>query len=87
MAASSTIPQTEHPEAVRRQLDRLLASPQLVNSAQLCRFLRYLVDKALVGETGALKENLLGIDVFERGDRFDPRTDPVVRVEARRLRS
>jgi len=59
----------------------------LVNSAQLCRFLRYLVETTLAGETGSIKENLLGTEVFERGIRFDPRTDPVVRVEARRLRS
>ncbi len=75
------------PDAVRRELEKLLASPMLVNSVQLCRFLRYVVEKSLAGEIGAIKENLLGAEVFDRGVRFDPRTDPVVRVEARRLRS
>src|SRR5436309_3026880 len=74
-------------EATRRELEKLVASPMLVNSAQLCRFLRYLVETTLAGDTGSIKENLLGTEVFERGIRFDARTDPVVRVEARRLRS
>jgi TolB-like protein len=74
-------------DAARLELEKVVASPMLVNSAQLCRFLRYLVETTLAGETGSIKENLLGTDVFERGIRFDPRTDPVVRVEARRLRS
>jgi TolB-like protein/Tfp pilus assembly protein PilF len=74
-------------DAARRELEKVVASPMLVNSAQLCRFLRYLVETTLAGETGSIKENLLGTDVFERGIRFDPRTDPVVRVEARRLRA
>src|SRR3569832_658455 len=74
-------------DSVRRELEKVLASPMLVYSAQLCRLLRYLVETTLAGETGSVKENLLGTEVFERGIRFDPRTDPVVRVEARRLRS
>ena len=74
-------------DTIRSQLERLLASPILVNSTQLCRFLRHAVERTLAGDAASLKENLLGTDVFERGIRFDPRTDPVVRVEARRLRA
>src|SRR3954447_1788118 len=94
MASVSPVPQADPqgPEGipageVRCELEKLVASPMLVNSAQLCRFLRHLVETTLVGDTGSIKENLLGTEVFERGIRFDPRTDPVVRVEARRLRS
>lgn len=72
---------------VQRQLEVLVGSPSLRNSSQLCRFLRYVVDRTLAGDTGGLKENLLGTEVFQRGIRYDPRTDPVVRVEARRLRA
>ncbi len=50
------------------------------------RLLRYVIDRALEGRGGELKEYTLGVSVFERGDSFDPRTDPVVRLEARRLR-
>ena len=41
---------------------------------------------SLAGEHDALKEYTLGVEVFERGARFDPRADAIVRVEARRLR-
>ncbi|MCX6625991.1 MAG: tetratricopeptide repeat protein [Acidobacteria bacterium] len=75
------------PSAVRRELGKVAASPQLVNSVQLCRFLTFLVEHTLEGDTASLKESLLGTEVFDRGNRYDARTDPVVRVEARRLRS
>jgi serine/threonine-protein kinase len=72
---------------VRLQLDRILSSDLFVNSERLCRFLRWTVEHALQGEEDALKEYALGRDVFDRGEHFDPRTDSIVRVEARRLRT
>ena len=74
-------------DAIRDQIERLVRSPRLIQSAQLCRFLRHIVERELAGDVGSLKESVLGTEVFDRGDRFDPRTDSVVRVEARRLRS
>jgi serine/threonine-protein kinase len=75
------------PSDIQRQVDAIAASTILNNSTQLCRFLRYIVGRTLAGDTASLKENLLGTEVFDRGIRYDPRTDPVVRVEARRLRA
>ncbi|MGA2596310.1 MAG: hypothetical protein ABSH09_04770 [Bryobacteraceae bacterium] len=72
---------------VRSQLDRILSSDLFVNSERLCRFLRWTVEHALQGDAEALKEYALGRDVFDRGENFDPRTDSIVRVEARRLRT
>ncbi|MBV9505127.1 MAG: tetratricopeptide repeat protein [Acidobacteriia bacterium] len=51
------------------------------------RFLRLAVERTLDGRSGELKEYLFGIEVFDRKASFDPRVDPIVRVEARRLRS
>ena len=34
-----------------------------------------------------VKESVLGREVYDRGAGYDPRTDPIVRVEARRLRA
>ncbi len=51
------------------------------------RFLRFAVEHALAGKSEELKEYLLGTEVFDRRASFDPRIDPIVRVEARRLRS
>src|SRR4030081_597398 len=74
------------PEAVRRQLDKILASGGFVNADRLCRFLRFTVEAKLKGEEAQIKEYVLGREVFDRDDRYDPRMDPIVRVEARRLR-
>lgn len=45
-----------------------------------------MVEQALQGDTDKLNEFVLGLEVFNRGDSFDPRIDSIVRVEARRLR-
>lgn len=74
-------------EAVRGQLERILASDGFVSSDRLCRFLRFSVEAKLRGEADQLKEFLLGREVFDRNDEYDPRLDPIVRVEARRLRT
>jgi TolB-like protein len=73
-------------EQVRAALDRVLAAPEFVNAARLSRFLRFAVEKSLAGAGSELKEYLLGVEVFDRGQDFDPRLDPIVRVEAGRLR-
>lgn len=52
----------------------------------MSRFLRYTVEAALAGEAESIKEYRIGVDVFDRGSTYDPRVDPIVRVEARRLR-
>ena len=51
------------------------------------RLLRYLTEQALNGRDRELKEYGIGVDVLERGSDFDPRTDTIVRVQARRLRA
>ena len=53
----------------------------------MARFLRLVVEYALEGKAADLKEYLIGVEVFDRNNRYDPRVDPIVRVEARRLRS
>jgi TolB-like protein len=81
------MPPDPTPAAVRAELERVLASEGFVNSERLTRFLRFTVEKTLAGEGDQLKEYLLGVEVFDRGATFDPRMDPIVRVEARRLRA
>jgi TolB-like protein/Flp pilus assembly protein TadD len=51
------------------------------------RFLRLAVERSLNGKGDELKEYLIGVEVFDRKDTYDPRVDPIVRVEARRLRA
>ncbi len=53
------------------------------------RFLTFVVEGVLAdnGHAGDLKESVIGMAVFDRDAYYDPKNDPVVRVEARRLRS
>ncbi|HYP14241.1 MAG TPA: hypothetical protein VEQ63_09980 [Bryobacteraceae bacterium] len=75
------------PEAVLGQLEKILTSTSFVRSKRLGRFLRFTVEQCLEGRQGALKEYLVGVEVFNKMETFDPRIDSIVRVEARRLRS
>jgi TolB-like protein/tetratricopeptide (TPR) repeat protein len=72
---------------VQEALDRVVASPRFRSSERMSAFLRFVVQHTLDGGPGPLKEFLIAERVFGRGDSFDPRTDTIVRVEARRLRS
>lgn len=74
------------PRLVSAELDRILQSPGFTNSGRMARFLRCVVDRAISGRAEELKEYLLGVEVFDRKPDYDPRVDPIVRVEARRLR-
>lgn len=73
--------------AVREELSRILKSGPFARSARLSRFLTFSVEASLRGESERVKEYTVGAEAFGRGASFDPRVDPVVRVEARRLRS
>src|SRR5262245_48284191 len=72
---------------IQQQLARILDSPLFASSQRLSRFLRYIVERTCAGESRELKEFLIGTEVFDRDERFDPRLDSLVRVEAGRLRS
>ena len=65
----------------------MLASKGFANAGRLSRLLRYVVDQTLGGEADQLKEYSVGVEVFDRDDKYDPRLDSIVRVEAGRLRS
>jgi hypothetical protein len=74
------------PEQVREQLDRILRSNFFRNAPALQRLLQYVTSKSTDGQPTHLKEYTIGIDVFGRGDHYDPKIDPVVRVEMHRIR-
>jgi Tol biopolymer transport system component len=71
---------------IRAELDRLLASPTFAAQDKLRQFLAYVVDEALNGRAGLLKERTIGSEALGRRVDYDPKTDPIVRVQARRLR-
>jgi adenylate cyclase len=74
------------PDEVRAQMRRILADPALQASPVRRELLRFVVEETLAGRADRLKGFNLALAVFGRKDDFDPQSDPVVRVEARRLR-
>ena len=73
-------------ESIRTQLRKILSSRTFVRSERLARFLSFTVEQTLAGRGEQLKEFVIGVEVFDKDEKYDPRMDPIVRVEARRLR-
>jgi TolB-like protein len=74
-------------QAIRDHLERVVADDLFSGAARLCRFLRFTVESKISGREDQIKEFVIGREVFDRKDGYDPRLDPIVRVEARRLRA
>ena len=71
---------------VYRQVARITVSRAFRRCIRLRRLLEFIVDVTVKGERNSLKEWVIGTDVYNRGKDFDPRLDPIVRTEIRRLR-
>jgi TolB-like protein/Flp pilus assembly protein TadD len=87
--ASAKAPAADHDsqKLVLEQLQRIIGSATFQPVDRLKRFLTFIVNEALEGRRKDLKEYVIGVQVFGKEDSFDPRTDPIVRVQARRLRA
>lgn len=72
--------------AILAQLARIQASPHFVKAPRLRQLLAYLVENSAGGRRRDLLEFAIGVEVFGRGDDFDPQSDTIVRVTVRRLR-
>jgi TolB-like protein len=72
--------------SVREELARILASPHFDVSARNRRFLEFIVEETLAGRANRLKGVTIANDVFGRDATIDPQHDPVVRIEAAKLR-
>lgn len=74
-------------EEVLAALRGMLESEALRLSERNRRFLAFVVRQAIDGHADRIKAYSIGVDVFGRDDSFDPMLDPIVRIEATRLRS
>jgi hypothetical protein len=73
-------------EEIRTQLERVLNSQQFRTSRRCQILLRHVTEQTLAGDTVALKERTLGINVFGRPADYDTSQDPVVRATAAEIR-
>ena len=72
--------------AIRLQLGRILASPEFQATDKMRDFLRFVVEEKLAGRSGRLKGYSIALAVFGRDMNFDATNDPIVRIQAGRLR-
>ncbi|MCV3211125.1 hypothetical protein OHD62_31165 [Mesorhizobium sp. YC-39] len=73
-------------EACRAQLALILDSTDFDATGRERRFLSHVVEEALSGRGDRIKAYSIAVEVFGRGESFDPQTDPIVRIEAGHLR-
>jgi hypothetical protein len=81
------VPDTVHKQAVKEQLEVILESKDFSASDRFRQFLRFVVEETLAGHENELKAYTIATQVFGRDKNFDPLLDPVVRVEASKLRN
>lgn len=87
--ASFEKPQGIDPEvkqAVLEQLERIREDKLFRDTTRMKRFLSYIVEEALEGNSALLKGYTIGLEVFDKPDNFDPQADTIVRVQAGQLR-
>ena len=73
-------------QAIRAQLVRILKNVEFKASDKQRQFLSFVVEETLEGRTSQIKGYTIAVAVYGRIETFDPQIDPIVRVEAGRLR-
>ena len=81
-----TAENTPKSETIRDQLERILGSAEFRASDKQRAFLSFVVDETLTDRSSQLKGYTIAVSVYGRPKGFDPQVDPIVRVEAGRLR-
>jgi hypothetical protein len=71
---------------VTAELARLLKSGDFPATERNRSFLAYVVEKELAGQPEEITASLIAIRVFGRKENFNPNKDPIVRIEAAKLR-
>lgn len=73
-------------DEVCRQVERILTSEEFHAPKRGRNFLEFVVNETLAGRSDFLKAFTIANVVFGREASFDPQNDPVVRIEAGRIR-
>jgi hypothetical protein len=83
---ASVLRETVLPDGARAELALVLADPRFKVSHRNRAFLKYVGEAALRGQCQGIKAYTIAVDVFGRGADFNGDIDPIVRIEATRLR-
>lgn len=81
-----TIVRSKDDELILHELDNILASHRFSASPKLSNFLRYIVVETLESRDCNISAYSIAVNAFERPSNFDPQSDPIVRIQAGRMR-
>ena len=73
-------------EQVRSQAEKIMQTGPLARVNRARKLFQYIVDQTLGGNPKRLKQYSIATEALGRGTDFDPDTDPIVRLEASKLR-
>jgi adenylate cyclase len=74
------------PSIVNAQMERILNSPEFKATDAQRAFLQYVAEKTLAGHADAIKGYTIATEVLGRRDDFDQAIDPIVSIQANKLR-
>jgi adenylate cyclase len=84
--AGSPAPVSPSAEQIRLQVARIVSAPAFSSGPRTKNFLQYIVDQTLTGNARRLKQYTIATEVLGRDSSFNPEADPIVRLEAGKLR-
>jgi adenylate cyclase len=73
-------------DQIREQLKSIVDAPSFANQNKIRRFLSYIVEQTLAGNARKLKQYSIATEALGRDASFDPELDPIVRLEAGKMR-
>jgi len=73
-------------EKIQQQLQRILASPEFQATDRQREFLQFVVTETIAGRVNEIKGYTVATQVFGRKENFDQATDPIVSIQANKLR-
>jgi len=82
---SNSDPAPDH-EKIQQQLQRILTSPEFKATKSQREFFQFVVSEALAGRSHEIKGYTIATRVFCRKADFDPNLDPIVSIQANKLR-
>lgn len=73
-------------DAVLSHLAQILSAAEFRSSKKLSDFLQFVIEETLAGRSDCIKQYTIATKVFGRDRDFDQHNDPIVRVQAAKIR-
>jgi TolB-like protein len=77
---------TQYHQQIQRQLQKILSTRDFQATKQQCDLLRFVVSETLAGRADYIKGYAIATKVLNRPKDFEPALDPIVSIQANKLR-